>query len=198
LLSESDQVAVICGLQKGERSAWTRLYEAYSVDVWRYVARLVGSDASVVADVVQEVFLAAAGSARQFDPQRGSLWGWLAGIAHRQVAAYWRQASRRARLQALLEARALEVQHLLDDGQSEHWLEQRVECADLVRAVLAELPPDYAALLSAALWKSLPPGWADRATRSNRSSPGLGASFARSSNISPARRCRRCARERLP
>jgi RNA polymerase sigma-70 factor (ECF subfamily) len=102
-----------------------------------------------VADVVQEVFLAAAGSARQFDPQRGSLWGWLAGIAHRQVAAYWRQASRRARLQALLEARALEVQHLLDDGQSEHWLEQRVECADLVRAVLAELPPDYAALLSA-------------------------------------------------
>jgi RNA polymerase sigma-70 factor (ECF subfamily) len=149
LLAETEQAAIAAGLRQGERSAWTRLYEGYSLDVWRYVARLVGSDAAAVADVVQEVFLAAAGSARQFDAERGSLWAWLTGIAHRQVAAYWRQASRQSRLRSLVEAKALEVQHLLDAAQEVQWLEQRLDCADLVRAVLAELPPDYAALLAA-------------------------------------------------
>jgi len=54
LLDEPDQLAVIRGLQTGCRDAWARLYDGYSVDVWRYVARLLGGDTANVADVVQE------------------------------------------------------------------------------------------------------------------------------------------------
>jgi RNA polymerase sigma-70 factor, ECF subfamily len=147
LLSDDDQTDLIRGLREGRPNAWTALYDRYSADVWRYVARLVGPDAAAVADVVQETFLAAARSARQFDPALGSVWAWLTGIAHHQVKAHWRQASRAARLKTLAKSGALEVLRWLDSTTEEAW--ERRELADLVRSVLAELPADYATLLAA-------------------------------------------------
>jgi RNA polymerase sigma-70 factor (ECF subfamily) len=119
------------------------------VDVWRYVARLLGSDAGAVADVVQETFLAAARSAQTFDADRGSLHAWLLGIAHHEVNACWRQASRTARLRQLIEEGAAEVRHLLDDAGDVCRLGKQNDVADLVRAALAEMSADYSELLIA-------------------------------------------------
>ena len=149
MLSEPDQLAVIRGLRSGDRHAWTTLYDQYSVAVWRFVARLIGQDATAVGDVVQEVFLAAAKGAAQFDHERGTLGSWLFGIAQHQVAAYWRQVSRAARLQKLAQAEAGELRRWLDSEQPLDDLILRRELGDLVRAALAELSPDYAALLTA-------------------------------------------------
>lgn len=149
MLDERDQAAVICGLQQGHRDAWAALYDGYSADVWRYVARLVGPEVTDVADVVQETFLAAAKSARQFDPGRGSLWSWLTGIAHHHVSAYWRQSAREARLQKLAEIHAGEVHRWLDRAEAVRLPWEQSELAELVRGVLAQLPSDYAALLTA-------------------------------------------------
>ncbi len=149
MLDEHDQSAVICGLQHGNREAWAALYTGYSSDVWRYVARLVGPEVTDVADVVQETFLAAARSARQFDPGRGSLWSWLTGIAHHHVSLYWRQIGKAARLQTLAEAHAAELQRWLDESEADGLPFEQSELAELVRGVLAELPSDYAALLTA-------------------------------------------------
>ena len=60
MLDEPEQLAVAAGLREGRREAWTRLYDAYSRDVWRYVARLLGPEAAAVADAVQETFMEAA------------------------------------------------------------------------------------------------------------------------------------------
>ena len=79
------------GLRRGERQAWRRLYETYAEPVWRNISRLAGSDSTVVADIMQETFLAAARSAKDYDPHRGSLWVWLWTIARRQVALYYRK-----------------------------------------------------------------------------------------------------------
>lgn len=149
LPSDHDEQAVFRGLRSGDRDAWTALYDRYSEDVWRYVARLVGPDAAAVADVVQEVFLAAAKGARRFHPDRGTPWAWLAGIAHHQTAAWWRQRGRAARLHALLESGQADLRRLLDSAGPVDDLLQRRELVDLVRFVLAELPPDYAMLLTA-------------------------------------------------
>ncbi len=149
LLDEHDQLAVIRGLRDGSRAAWTALYDRYCADVWRYVGRLMGTQPADIADVVQETFLAAARSARQFDASRGTLWSWLAGIAHHQAAAHWRRSERTARLRALAEAGAVELRHWLDGDESPHDVCERRETGDLVRAVLSQLPADYAALLSA-------------------------------------------------
>lgn len=154
MLEIDDPSAVIRGLCDGSRDAWTSLYDRYCEDVWQYVARLLGSSAAAVADVVQETFLAAARSARSFDPARGSLGGWLTGIAHYRVHVYWRQIGRVERLRKLAESGAAEIRGWLDRQESSgngspdgEW--NRAELADLVRGTLAEMSADYAALLSA-------------------------------------------------
>jgi RNA polymerase sigma-70 factor, ECF subfamily len=152
LLDSQEQLAVASGLRDGSRRSWAALYDAYSADVWRYVARLLGSDRAAVADVVQETFIEAARSATKFDAGRGTLWTWLTGIAHHRVAAHWRQAQKATHLRSLVERRADEVRHLLDATESDGEACQQndpAELASLVRATLAELPADYAALLMA-------------------------------------------------
>jgi len=149
VLDVPDQQAVVHGLRHGDRDAWSALYDGYNVDVWRYVARLVGSETAAVADIVQETFLSAARSARQFDPERGTLWAWLTGIAHHQSSLYWRQISKVQRLKELVETRGDEFRRWLEttEAADESW--QRQELAETVRGVLAELPADYSALLVA-------------------------------------------------
>jgi RNA polymerase sigma-70 factor, ECF subfamily len=149
LLDANDQLAVVRGLREGSQDAWARLYDGYSLEVWRYVSRLLGPNAAAVGDVVQDAFLAAAGSARQFDPERGTLWSWLAGIAHHGVTAYWRQESQAAAIHKILETKTAEVRHWLETSEPADALCEQREVADLVRSVLAELSADYAALLAA-------------------------------------------------
>ena len=149
MLDEPDQTAVIRGLRDGQRDAWATLYQAYSADIWRYVARLVGASSADVADVVQETFLAAARSAVRFDPDRGTLWSWLTGIAHHQTSLYWRQSARQSRLRTLAEQGAGELRRLLDESGDDSDIWERREMADLVRATLASLSGDYATILAA-------------------------------------------------
>ena len=149
MLSPWEQLDVCERLRNGDRTAWAALYENYSIAVWRLTARLVGSDAAGVADVVQEVFLAAAGSARRFDPEQGTLWSWLAGITHRQVSNYWRKAERADRWRTLAECGRIDVVGLLESDETPEDIFDQREVADLVRRVLAELSTDYAMLLTA-------------------------------------------------
>jgi RNA polymerase sigma-70 factor, ECF subfamily len=149
LLDEHEQLAVIDGLRAGSRDAWAGLYDSYSVEVWRYVARLVGPDTSAVADVVQETFLEAAHSARRFDPGRGSLWSWLVGIAHYRAAAHWRQANRQARVRQMAETGKVSVRHWFDGQLDVRVADDARETAEFVRSVLAQISSDYASLLTA-------------------------------------------------
>ncbi|MDA0586512.1 MAG: sigma-70 family RNA polymerase sigma factor [Planctomycetota bacterium] len=118
------------------------MYDQYSVRVWRYVARINGADADAVADAVQETFLAAVRNFDQFDPQRGSPWAWLTGIAHRQAALHWRRVGRDRCEQA-----GPSVEEAFTEDTTTSPLEL-AETVNIVRRVLAELPPDSAALLA--------------------------------------------------
>jgi len=141
------------GLRHGDRDAWLTLYDLYAQKVWRDVARLMGSDAASVADVVQETFLAAARSAGNFNPRRGSLWVWLWTIAKRQVALHYRKGRQRS---ALVQAQAWWNSL---NGQKDDWLQgvekppvdvlESRELAELVRCTLEELPAEYQVLLMA-------------------------------------------------
>lgn len=141
------------GLREGRIEAWHALYEAYARPVWQYVARLMGPGAADVADVVQETFLAAARSARTYDPDRAPLWPWMLGIARNQVTLCYRKRHRQERI-------ASAVQWLATTGQTViRWLEHRqempheamaaAELATLVRAALSEMPVEYQDILTA-------------------------------------------------
>ncbi len=140
------------GLRAGEPGVWNALYDAYFDRVWRSVARAIGPGSADVGDVVQETFLAAARSARAYDPARGSLWMWLSGIARNHVGDYFRNRKRDGRLSPGGDLSASVAERL---GE---WLARRdasppealasAEAAALVRMVLGELPSDYRQLLN--------------------------------------------------
>jgi RNA polymerase sigma-70 factor (ECF subfamily) len=158
LLAPDEQTAVARGLRDGATEAWTALYDGFAVDVWRYVARLLGADGTGVADVVQETFLGAARSAGGFDPARGTLAGWLFGIAHRQVGLHRRKQcridrQRRAAVEAAEDAQrdAERAATRIADGRADPAAEalERRELTDQVRSVLADMSAEYARLLLA-------------------------------------------------
>ena len=120
---------------------WAALYDQHNAGVWRYIARIIGSDSDAVGDAVQETFLAAARAFHQFDPKRGTAWAWLTGIAHRQVALHWRRVGRDRIDHAGPPAEMAAV-----ETEASLRLEQ-IETAQIVRRVLAEMPPDAAAIL---------------------------------------------------
>jgi RNA polymerase sigma-70 factor (ECF subfamily) len=143
------------GLGGGNPDAWRRLYDAYAEPVWRVVARLMGPTSADVADVVQETFLAAARSAKTYDPERGELWLWICGIARRHVALHYRKHERHARLQEARDRLGLSA----GNGEAARWLEDRqaappevlasAEMATLVRAALNSLSEDHGSILAA-------------------------------------------------
>ena len=134
-------------MREGKTEAWRTLYEAYAGRVWLAVARRMGPESADVADVVQEIFLAAARSASTYDAARGSLWGWLSGIARRHVALHYRRQTRHHRLRRLVGQPGVDNQRVV------RWLEGRedlpadalatAELADSVRTTLGQLPADY-------------------------------------------------------
>ena len=140
-MDDQQERAIARGLQEGDSNAWRTLYEAFAERVWCSVARLMPPSSAEVADVVQETFLAAARSARTFDPAKGALWFWLWGIARRSVALYYRKKEQRDRLHTLA-ARLAQQQETPPD------LLVSAEMTALVRAALAELPQEYEILLT--------------------------------------------------
>ena len=140
------------GLRQGEPDAWRALYDAYAPAVWNAVARRLGPYSADVADVVQETFLAAARTARNFDSSQGTLWSWLSGIARHHVAQYYRKEQRQTRIVRAVES--LGPQH----RKVVAWLERHeaeplealatAEMALLIRATLSSLSDDYEDLLT--------------------------------------------------
>ncbi|MEW4487162.1 sigma-70 family RNA polymerase sigma factor [Thalassoglobus sp. JC818] len=149
-LAQSHENDLVARVRSGDQSAWESLYDRHSVRVWKYVARLLGEPGETVAEVVQEVFLAAIKGIDHYDNQIGTVWQWLTGIAHRQVADHFRRKARHRR-----EKEPAVVRHVSMIAQADELSEnpvaalQQSEVAERVRMVLGEISSEYAALLMA-------------------------------------------------
>jgi RNA polymerase sigma-70 factor (ECF subfamily) len=150
-MSDQHEAAIAQGLRAGETDAWRALYDRHARQVWRLAARLMGPVSADVADVVQETFLAAARSARNYDASRGSLWMWLSGIARIQVASHYRREKRAARSSSVdghLAAGSEQIVRWLEGGRpSPPEALAAAELSSLVRTTLAGLPTQYETLL---------------------------------------------------
>jgi RNA polymerase sigma-70 factor, ECF subfamily len=152
-MNKDEEHDVVRGLRNGDAHAWRALYDTYCRQVWQAVARMMGPNASDVADVVQETFMSAARSACRYDPERGSLWVWLCGIARNQAALHFRKQVRAGRSNKTLEHYSEGGRKVIDwlDGrdQSPADILQSAELAEMVRSALTKLPVDYEAVLTA-------------------------------------------------
>jgi RNA polymerase sigma-70 factor (ECF subfamily) len=68
----------------GDESAFVTLYRRRQGGIYRFALQMSGSEA-IAEDVTQEVFMVLMGEAKNYDPAKGSLSGYLYGIARNHV-----------------------------------------------------------------------------------------------------------------
>jgi RNA polymerase sigma-70 factor, ECF subfamily len=88
--SPNDDQELLRQLAKGNEKAFGTCYERYQGPIYRFAWHMSGNQANA-EEVTQEVFLRLIDNPRKYDPARGSLAGYLFGIArnvmHRQFEA---------------------------------------------------------------------------------------------------------------
>ncbi len=77
----------------GDEEAFTLLYRRKHPSIYRFALHMSGN-AAVAEDVTQEVFMTLIRDAKRFDPERGTLGGFLFGIARNHVRKRWDQDRR--------------------------------------------------------------------------------------------------------
>jgi RNA polymerase sigma-70 factor (ECF subfamily) len=121
--------AWVAGSEQAVRAAWDR----YGTLVHTFCSRAL-ADRDAAADCVQETFVSAWRSRDRFDPERGSLAGWLLGIARHRVHDSYRTQARVPQPQAAEESPGSPVAR---NGTDE--LLERLLVADALQ-VLGERP----------------------------------------------------------
>lgn len=78
-----DEAALLTRASGGDEAAFGELYARYQRQIFHYAARMCGIAAG--DDVVQETFLAVLRQGGRFDPAKGTVGGYLYGIARHHV-----------------------------------------------------------------------------------------------------------------
>lgn len=129
----------------GSATALKMAYDAHGGLVHSFCMSSVGPDRA--ADVTQETFLAAWRNRERFDPSRGTLAGWLIGIAKNKAIDVHRSA---ARQRALAERAGAVV-----DIRFDHEAIDEVADQMAVRAALDELPERARRAVEMSFWSGL-------------------------------------------
>lgn len=85
-----ETVALLRRLGKGEPEALDQIYRRESASVYRYALAL-SSNPAWAADAMQDAFVSLAARPQGFDPLRGTLGAYLAGIARHALMQRWRE-----------------------------------------------------------------------------------------------------------
>src|SRR5437762_1980641 len=141
-MDETQQRLLAPGVRGGRPAAWGGCFDGVAARAWGGGAPRAGAGAGPLAGVFAGTCLgASARSARGYDPEQGSLWLWLWGIARNHTAVHFRRRQRDQRVSHL------QLNLAAMNGRLRKWLEgaedapvdplEASELADLVRATLA-------------------------------------------------------------
>ena len=129
-MSEVDDAGLLERARRGDEDAFSQLYARHQRAIFRYAVYLCGQDAG--DDIVQETFLAVLRQTARLDTLRGTVAGYLLGIA-RHLAM--KRLGSRGQDESLSDM-ASDSPAVLDDLT-------RAETIDAVRAAVQSLPPAY-------------------------------------------------------
>lgn len=138
-MSEVDDVGLLERARQGDEEAFSQLFARHQRTIYRYAAYLCGQDAG--DDIVQETFLAVLRQTARHDTPRGTIVGYLLGIA-RHVAMK-RLGSRHDVSFAEGTDKDLGATAATDHQLTALDDLTRAETIDAVRAAVQSLPPAY-------------------------------------------------------
>jgi RNA polymerase sigma-70 factor (ECF subfamily) len=137
-LPETDD-ELLLRMRSGDEQSFVALYRRRQAAIYRFALHMSGS-AAVAEDVTQEVFLALIREECGFDPERGTLSGYLFGIARKLVLRHMERGRSDVALETELEGSTLPEAMVNDDPLADLIGREGIEA--LRRSVLA-LPPRY-------------------------------------------------------
>jgi RNA polymerase sigma-70 factor (ECF subfamily) len=132
--------ALLARMKQGDEAAFVALYRRHKDGVYRFALLYCGSTAAA-ADVTQDTFVHLITQAGQFDPARGSIGGWLCGVARnraRKLSGERETATDPAELQDDTDPFEAHV-----DRQSPLDRLLKDEVAEQLRQAIAALKPHY-------------------------------------------------------
>lgn len=140
---------LLLGARLRDESALAILYDRYSGLVYTLALRVVG-DRDLAEEVMQDVFLRCWHGTEQYDPTRGTLPGWLLGIARNRAIDVVRSRQHQARLR--------EREPLPEPGPHEIGVPDRAEeilLREMVSQALTELSAPQRAAIELAYYGGL-------------------------------------------
>ena len=126
---------------KGDEEAFTLLYRQHQAAMYRFALRMTGS-AWAAEEIVQDVFMTLMRAPMKYDATRGTLGGFLYGIARNRVMKHLERRPREVSLEEKNEDGSGSGIVLQDVFTPANWTESR-ERRSQVRAAVLELPAEF-------------------------------------------------------
>lgn len=137
--SPSDDLDLLRQLAKGNQAAFAALYERYQGPVFRFVLHMSGNAASA-EEITQDAFMTVIDKPKSYDPAKGTVAGYLFGIARNLMRRSLQQTAHDVPL--IEESSEEDAGGLSEDVDLLAELSQAEALEALRKAVLA-LPEDY-------------------------------------------------------
>jgi len=125
----------------GDEDAFTSLYRRNQAALYRFALRMTGSPWGA-EEIVQDVFMTLMREPRKYDSARGSLGGYLFGIARNRIMKHLERQPREVSLDEPNEDGSQRNDKATDSFTPAHWVEQQ-ERLEQVRAAVLELPAEF-------------------------------------------------------
>jgi RNA polymerase sigma-70 factor, ECF subfamily len=126
---------------KGDEDAFTLLYRRHQAAMCRFALRMTGS-AWAAEEIVQDVFMTLMRAPKKYDSSRGTLGGYLYGIARNRVMKHLERLPREVSLEQKNEDGSGAGIVLQDPATPATWAETR-ERMKHVRAAVLDLPAEF-------------------------------------------------------
>ena len=126
---------------KGDEEAFALLYRRHQAAMYRFALRMTGSTWAA-EEIVQEVFMTLMRVPKKYDSTRGTLGGFLYGIARNRIMKHLERSPREVSLEEKNEDGSGPGIVLQDFSTPATQAEKR-ERADHVRAAVLDLPPEF-------------------------------------------------------
>jgi RNA polymerase sigma-70 factor (ECF subfamily) len=126
---------------KGDEDAFTLLYRRHQAAMCRFALRMTGS-AWAAEEIVQDVFMTLMRAPKKYDSSRGTLGGYLYGIARNRVMKHLERLPREVSLEQKNEDGSGAGIVLQDPATPAIWAETR-ERMKHVRAAVLDLPAEF-------------------------------------------------------
>jgi len=126
---------------KGDEEAFTLLYRRHQAALYRFALRMTGN-AWAAEEIVQDVFMTLMRDPKKYDAARGTLGGFLYGVARNRVMKYLERLPREVSLEEKNDdgtGRGI----VLQDASTPATLAEKRERVQQVRSAVLDLPAEF-------------------------------------------------------